>query len=135
VIGSGGAPGSGGIVGTGGVVGTGGASGTGGSSTECESLSAQWVSAVAKAKRCNPSLPDDGNQCVYPVEPVIGCGCSTFVNDTTELNPIWNAWVAGNCVAFCLEIVCIPPASGTCLYDSGGTVGQGICADVRQGST
>jgi hypothetical protein len=126
--GTGGRSGSGGGVapGTGGRSGSGGApGGTGGTNgVDCQKLQNDYAAAMPAAKNCSLSL---GNQCQQTVEPVLGCGCVTYVQNADQLRAIAEQWRLGMCTANCPEVVCLMPGSGRCDMDI--VLMRGTCFD------
>lgn len=120
-------PGTGGFMtgtgGTGGAItGTGGA---GGSAPICNTLMAEYQSALAAAASCTVGASGQCQQLVSPG--LLGCGC-TYVNDSSAVEEIEKAWVAAGCATSqppC-EALCVSPAAYGCFPSGGG--GSGVCA-------
>jgi hypothetical protein len=121
------------VTGTGGFVtgtgGTGGAitgtGGSGGSASICDTLVAEYHFALSAASSCTVG---GSGQCQQLVSPGLsGCGC-TYVNDGSALAEIEKAWVADGCATSqppC-EILCVSPASYSCVSTDGGS--NGVCS-------
>ena len=129
----GGGGGSSGWTGTGGR----GASGAGGSSAAdagppndtCAGYAAKYAVLLNLEKSCTFGA---SNQCAHAVAAslsVCSGGCTTYVNETTELDQLRQLWVQAGCnrpAVACPAIACLPPAGSVCeATDAGG----GTCAN------
>ena len=125
---------------TGGGAGGTGAGGSGGSNVSqlCETLVAEYQSAISAAETCQVGASGQCQQLV--TRSLTGCSCSTYVTDSSALSTIEDAWQAAGCVApeppckiFCpaaLNTTCVPTDGGSvgfCSYapGTGGTSGSG----------
>jgi len=127
MTGTGDVTGSGGFVtgagGTGGVVT--GSGGTGGSNVAmCNTLEAEYASANAAAQSCQVGA---SGQCQQVVSGgLYGCGCPTYVNDSTVLAEVASAYQMAGCAANdgpC-DLPCPAPINTTCVSTDGGTTGS-----------
>jgi len=91
----------------------------------CANLEAAYRTALTEAKVCNPRAP---LQCALLVSTSVSCpGCSTHVQDQTQLQAITNKWLAAGCRrGICPAIACVNPGIGVC-SESGGSGGR--CVD------
>jgi hypothetical protein len=82
---------------------------------------------MVEAKRCNPGL--NRLTCQETAPSSLPCGgCTTHVEDTTELNAIRAKWNAANCKSgICPAIACVLPGVGTCFPTDGG---GGVCGSA-----
>jgi hypothetical protein len=120
-------------------LGTGGAAGYAGAAALCDTLSAEYFSAIAAAGSCQVGV---SGQCQRIVKTALsGCSCQTYVTDVSALSAIETAWQAAGCAAsaeppctiLCpaaLNTVCVPTdggSTGYCSYvpGTGGTGGTG----------
>ncbi|HSS37751.1 MAG TPA: hypothetical protein VLT58_03180 [Polyangia bacterium] len=122
----GGTGGSGGTTG-----GSGGKSGAGGAPVDagppndvCAAYAMKYAIVLAEAKSCTYGAAD---QCAHAVPTslsVCSGGCSTYVNDATDLNLLQQTWAQAGCnraAVACPAIACVPAAGGVCnLTDTGG---------------
>ncbi|HSY40831.1 MAG TPA: hypothetical protein VLA79_14935 [Polyangia bacterium] len=125
---------------TGGGAGGTGAGGSGGSNVSqlCDTLVAEYHSAISAAETCQVGASGQCQQLV--TGSLTGCSCSTYVTDSSALSTIEEAWQAAGCVVpeppckiFCpaaLNTTCVPTDGGSvgvCSYapGTGGTSGSG----------
>ncbi|HXJ22857.1 MAG TPA: hypothetical protein VMT03_21745 [Polyangia bacterium] len=135
--------GTGGVVfGSGGTGGTSpGAGGTAGSNDTafCDTLSAEYFSAIAAAGTCQVGA---SGQCQQLVSSALsGCSCPTYVTDGSALAAIETAWQTSGCATgakppcdiscpAALDTACVPTdggSAGSCSYvpGTGGSAGTG----------
>jgi hypothetical protein len=133
VDGGGGRGGSGGSTGAGGGAGTGGggSTGAGGGTTDagnpCSTLPQDYAAALMRAKQCSIAT---STACLHSVDGSLQCpGCTTHVNDTTELDAIRAQYTAASCPPTpCPAIACVRVGIPTCQALDGGV--NGVCVDV-----
>ncbi|HVY38952.1 MAG TPA: hypothetical protein VHM31_13500 [Polyangia bacterium] len=109
-----------------------GASGAGGSTAAdagvpdetCAAYASKYAAALNLQKSCTVNA---ANQCAHAVAPslsVCSGGCTTYVNDSTELDLIRQLWQEAGCnraTVACPAIACLPPAGSVCTQtDAGG---------------
>ncbi|MEZ4224815.1 MAG: hypothetical protein R3B13_27935 [Polyangiaceae bacterium] len=134
VAGQGAASGAGGSAGlaTGGTAGKGGAIGSGGNggTQSCAQLEADYASALAQAKQCDPT----SLQCTQTVDSQLACPCPTFANPAQKeamqkLAALSQKWSGANCGAgvSCPLVPCGNPASASC--EVGGNAAAS-CSDA-----
>ena len=121
--------------GTGGSGGTGGASGgsgpgaggSGGSVVLCNTLAAEYQSALTAAASCQVGA---SSQCQQIVSTGVGCGCPIYVTDTSALATIDNDWQAAGCAtpAPPCTIPCLAAPNSVCVPTDGGS--SGVCSYV-----
>ncbi len=113
-----------GIGGMGGTV-----SGTGGVVPAiCDTLTAEYRSAVVAAQACQVGASGQCQQIVSGN--LTGCSCPTYVTDGAALSAIEDAWQADGCAmptAPC-RILCPAALNTTCVATDGGT--SGVCSYV-----
>jgi hypothetical protein len=104
--------------GAGGIVsGTGGAGGVDLASL-CGSIATHYEIAIGYAQTCDGSQP---GQCEKLIDSALStCGsCPTYVNDSSGLLPIQQAWLSVGCDKLppvpCAKVACSVPANGVCL--------------------
>jgi hypothetical protein len=102
---------------------TGGRGGSIGPSA-CNTLVAEYQSALTTAETCQVGVSGQCQQIVSGA-PLGGCSCPTYVTDTTVLSAIDEAWVAGGCAVPTTACVSGCPAAlnTTCVSADGGSVG------------
>jgi hypothetical protein len=93
----------------------------------CSTLPQQYADALMRAKQCSLSA---GTACQMSADSSLQCpGCTTHVNDTTELAAIRAQYAAASCPPTpCPAIACVRPGVGTCQPADGGATG--MCVDV-----
>ncbi len=115
--------------GTGGT--TGGSGGNGGSAVDagapsdvCAGYATKYAMVLAAEKSCTFGAAD---QCAHPVPTslsVCSGGCTTYVNDPTDLKLLQQLWAQAGCnraAVACPAIACVPAAGGVCnRTDAGG---------------
>jgi hypothetical protein len=125
MTGTGGAPSATGGGAGGNGPGTGGFSGLGGSigPEACNTLVAEYQSALTVAQTCQVGVNGQCQQLVS--EGLSGCHCSTYVTDSSVLSMIEEAWAGGGCVVPMTACVSGCPAAlnTTCVAADGGSVG------------
>jgi hypothetical protein len=103
--------------------GTGGVAGTTGIGI-CETLTAEYGSALAAAGNCQVGV---SGQCQQIVGGALeGCVCPTAVTDSSALGAIQMAWQASGCAGTAKPpcgIACPAPLNTTCVATDGGTAG------------
>ncbi|HVT09407.1 MAG TPA: hypothetical protein VHO67_18230 [Polyangia bacterium] len=116
--------------GTGGTGGR-GASGAGGSAVDggapydtCAGYASKYELLLNGARSCTVN---GSNQCAHAVAPslsVCSGGCTTYVNDSTDLDQIRQLWQQAGCgkaAVACPAIACLPPSGSVCTQtDAGG---------------
>jgi hypothetical protein len=129
--GAGGTGGSGGPGGTGGTGGQGGPGGTGGNiGTTCDDIATAYSNEIPNAKACSTADP---GACGIKVSRSLGClsGCSTFVDDDTQLKIISDRWKNTGCDKLpraCPAIACLAVTGAVCKPSAAGG-GAGLCTD------
>jgi hypothetical protein len=111
--------------GAGGEGGTGpGSGGSGGSvSSVCNTLVAEYQSAVAQAQTCQVGASGQCQQLV--TGSLSSCSCPTYVTDSSTLSAIEDAWAAAGCMApgpVC-DLFCPAALNTTCVAVDGGSTG------------
>jgi hypothetical protein len=103
--------------------GTGGSSPDGGGSP-CAGLSQKYAALLPLVKSCTPGAANQCAQLVPTELAVCSAGCTTYVNDATELNGLRQQWTAAGCssgTVSCPAIRCQQTLAGGCATaDSGG---------------
>jgi len=110
-----------------GAAGQSGAGGQGGGNQTCADLQAQYTSALAAARACNPDRP---GQCQQRVDTSVSCKtCQTYVNDTTELDAIAASWSAAGCdqMHTICPLACVSPQPSHCAGSNAAQSGGGTC--------
>lgn len=125
--------------GTGGKGGSGGSSGAGGSAAAdagppndtCAGYAQKYALLLAAAQSCTV---DAAGQCLHPVDPILSVcnsGCTTYVNDATELDEIRQLWDQAGCnrtpAVACPAYRCVPAEGGACTKSN---TGGGICSNT-----
>jgi hypothetical protein len=123
------------MTGTGGAgTGTGGGDGGSGPGTgglggsigpvACNTLVAEYQSALTAAETCQVGVSGQCQQIVAGA-PLGGCSCPTYVTDTSALSVIEEAWVGGGCAVptTSCKISCPAALNTTCVPADGGSVG------------
>ncbi len=127
------APGTGGTTGAGGDGATGGTTGQGGSGgstadggvASCGQLESEYLAVLDGAKSCTSGAAEQCTQLVpaalSPCSP-----CPVYVNDSSVLDALRQAWTAAGCAnvaVLCPQIACPAPKGAACLpSDAGGSV-------------
>jgi hypothetical protein len=114
--------------GTGGL-GSGGAPGTGGGGGTCSDLSYQYLLGLTAARKCVVGASGQCQQFVSGAQAPY-CICPGYVNDTSALTAITDAYQAAGCGlgnAPCV-VGCPSLVAGSCVSVDGGTVGS--CASL-----
>ena len=105
--------------------GTGGFSGLGGSigPAACNTLVAEYQSALTAAETCQVGVDGQCQQIV--TEGLSGCPCSIYVTDSSVLSMIGEAWQGAGCLEPTLGCASDCPAAinTTCVPADGGSVG------------
>lgn len=102
---------------------TGETCGTGGI---CAGLEKDYSDAFARAVACNAKAVDSQCQDLRPRS--LGCGCSTWVNNINEVDPIRKKWLdlgCDKCPHACPAILCLKPSQGACSPTTLMCVNQG----------
>ncbi len=107
-----------------------GPAGTGGSAPDaglstCASLAQKYDGLLPIARSC---APGGGVQCTVAVPTALSAcasGCTTYVNDATDLNAVRQAWTDAGCAqaagtVACPAIACARPIGGMCAETDGG---------------
>ncbi len=138
--------GTGGLTGTG-AIGAGGFGATGGSpfgaggsggtlSAACNTLLAEYQSALTAAETCQVGAPSQCQQ--LATQSLTGCGCQTYVTDSTGLNAIEQAWSAAGCNDGThppCDLLCPAALNTTCVSVDGGSLGFCSYAPGTGGTT
>ncbi|MES1157695.1 MAG: hypothetical protein ABUL67_01220 [Haliangium ochraceum] len=121
--------GSGGRGATGGGSGAGGSPVDGGAADLCNAYVIKYGIVLAAEKTCTFGASE---QCAHAVPPSLGActgGCTTYVNDATELDDLRQLWIQAGCnrpAISCPVISCSAATGAACTQtDAGG----GTCAD------
>jgi hypothetical protein len=105
-----------------------GSGGSGGSNQDiCNTLSAEYQSALTTAVSCQVGASGQCQQIVRGN--VSGCACPTYVTDGSALATIQTAWLTANCETLTLPcaIDCSAPVNNTtCVSTFGGSAG--VCS-------
>lgn len=94
----------------------------------CDALAQKYATTLAALKSCTVGA---AGQCAHAVAARLSpCrdGCVQYVNDTSPLDSIQQAWVQQGCASVavaCPDYVCAPAAGGVCAASDGGS---GTCA-------
>jgi hypothetical protein len=89
----------------------------------CNTLAAEYQSALTEAETCQVGASD---QCYLLVSlALVDCPCPTFVTDGSALMTIQNAWLAAGCRGSATPTCAICPGAlnTTCVSVDGGSVG------------
>jgi hypothetical protein len=101
-----------------------GAGGSGGSvSSACDTLVAEYQSAVTAAETCRVGASGQCQQLV--TASLTGCSCPTYVTASAVLSTIEDAWVAAGCATPgpACDLLCPAALNTTCVSADGGSVG------------
>jgi hypothetical protein len=112
-------------VGTGGIRGTTGGAGGSVPPASCSELATEYQTALSDAGNCTVGAPGQCQQLVSS-SPYPCAGCLTYVNDSTALSAILNAWNEEGCTGVvppCGLGACETPQNNTCISIDGGSVG------------
>lgn len=89
----------------------------------CMQIMQAYPPALIAAKQCDSGQPD---QCTIAVPSIIGCGCTTYVNQpATTVQALLEAWQTLGCTRICPAQPCLVITGGEC-------TAQGMCVDVTQ---
>ena len=105
-----------------------GTGGSGGSiAPVCNTLTAEYQSALTAAASCQVGA---SGQCQQIVSTGVGCGCPIYVTDTSALATIDNDWQAAGCAtpAPPCTIPCVAAPNSICVPTDGGSAG--VCSYV-----
>jgi hypothetical protein len=89
----------------------------------CNTLTAEYQSAVTAAESCQVGASGQCQQIV--IGNLSGCSCSTYVTDSSALTTIREAWDAAGCVPVAPPCVsdCPVALNTTCVSTDGGSAG------------
>ena len=112
--------------GAGGYPGTGGSPGTGGTESVpavCNTLAAEYESALTAAESCEVGASGQCQQVVSRAPS--GCSCPTYATDSSVLATIANAWQAAGCASGTEPpcTLCVIAPNSTCVSADGGSAG------------